>query len=189
MAGSVDNDGSEITYGRYQGAHRRRLIFSVVGFVLLVVVGYSWLRDAPSFPQIAVTILVAMAVLGLSEWIFIRRVGIEIQPDGLVLCGSVRKVAVPWSRVRGFTWKEARSLTKTEYLYVETDQSIPRRVPKDAPIRLPTVARTIKRDHLNDRLLGPVLTSPNLRSTAGVEVDATEILERAWALGQAPSAH
>jgi hypothetical protein len=189
MAGSADNEGREITYGRYQGAHRRRLIFFVVGLVLLFVVSFSWLHDAPSLTQIAVAILVAIAVLGLSEWIFIRRVGIEIQPDGLVLCGSVRKVPVPWSRVRGFTWKEARSLTRTEYLYVETDQSMPRRIPKDAPIRLPTVARTIKRDRLNDRLLGPLLTSPNLRSTAGVEVDATEILERAWALGRAPSAH
>jgi hypothetical protein len=96
----------------------------------------------------------------------------------------VRKVALPWGRVQGFTWQEARSLTKTEYLYVKTDQSTPRRIPKDAPIRLPTIARTIKRDRLNDRFLGPLLTSPNLRSTTGVEVDATEILEQAWASGR-----
>lgn len=184
MAGSAGNERGGITYGRYQGAHRRRLVISIVGFVLLAVVAYSWLHHVPSSGQVGVTIAIVAAVLALSEWIFVRRVGIEIQPDGLVLCGSVRKVVVPWSRVRGFTWKEARSLTKTEYLYVETDQSTPRRVPKDAPIRLPTIARTIKRDRLNDRVLGPLLTSRNVRSTAGVEVDATEILEQAWALGR-----
>jgi hypothetical protein len=184
MAGNADNEGRGIVYGRYQGARRRQLVLSVVGLVLLVVVGYSWLHHAPSLGQVAVTIVVVIAVVGFADWIFIRRVGIEIQPDVLVLCGTVRKVALPWGRVKGFTWQEARSLTKTEYLYVETDRSTPRRVPKGASIRLPTIARTINRDHLNDRFLGPLFTSPNLRSTAGAEVDATQILQQAWASGR-----
>jgi hypothetical protein len=184
VAGNADTEGCGIAYGRCQGAHRRRLVLSVVGAVLLVVVAYSWLHRAPSLSQVAVTIVVVLAVLGLSEWIFIRRVGIEIQRERLVLCGALRRVALPWHRVQGFTWQEARSLTRTEYLYVGTDQSTPHRVPKDAPIRLPTIARAIKRDRPNDRLLGPLLTSLDLRSTAGVEVDATEILEQAWAAGR-----
>ena len=184
MAGNADIEGGEVVYGRFQGAHRRRLVLTVVGAVLLVVVAYSWLRHAPSLGQVAVAIVGVLAVLGLSEWIFVRRVGIEIQQDGLVLCGAVRKVPVPWAAVQGFVWREARSLTKTEYLYVETDQLTPRRVPKDAPIRLPTVARTISRDRLNDRVLGPLLTSPNVRSATGVEADATKILEHAWASGR-----
>jgi hypothetical protein len=177
MAGNADIKLGDVVYGRFQGAHRRHLVFTVVGAVLFVVVVYSWLRHAPSVGQVAVTIVVVLAILGLSEWIFVRRVGIEIQRDGLVLCGAVRKVPVPWAAVKGFVWREARSLTKTEYLYVETDNPVPRRVPKDAPIRLPTVARTTNRDHLNDRVLGPLLTSPNLRSTTGTEADATEILD------------
>jgi hypothetical protein len=184
MPGNADIEGAEVVYGRFQGAHRRRLVFTVVGAVLLLVVGYSWLRHAPSLGQVAVTIVVVLVALGLSEWIFVKRVGIEIQRDGLVLCGVVRKVPIPWAAVQGFVWREARSLTKTEYLYVETDHPTPRRVPKDAPIRLPTVARTTNRDRLNDRVLGPLLTSPNVCSPTGVEADATEILEHAWTLGR-----
>jgi hypothetical protein len=180
MPGKADSERAEVVYGRFQGAHRRRLVFTVVGAVLVVIAAFSWLRHAPSLGQVAVTIVVALAVLGLSEWIFVRRVGVEIQRDGLVLCGAVRKTPVPWAEVKGFVWREARSLAKTEYLYVETDYPTPRRIPKDAPIRLPTVARTTNHDHLNDRVLGPLLTSPNLRSTTGAEADATEILEHAW---------
>jgi hypothetical protein len=180
MAGNADIEVGGVVYGRFQGAHRRRLVFTVVGAVLLVIVAYSWLRHAPSLGQVAAAIVVVLGALGLSDWIFVRRVGIEIQPDTLVLCGALRKVPIPWATVQGFTWREARSLAKTEYLYVKTDHPTPRRVPKDSPIRLPTIARTINRDHLNDRVLGPLLTSPNVRSTTGAEADATEILEHAW---------
>ena len=125
MVGDADIERADVVYGRFQGAHRRHLVFTVVGAVLFVVVAYSWLGNAPSLGQVAVTIVVVLAVLGLSEWIFVRRVGIEIQRDGLVLCGAVRKVLVPWAAIQGFVWREARSLTKTEYLYVETDNPVP----------------------------------------------------------------
>lgn len=179
MSGDAVNEGSGVVYGHYQGARRRSLVLSIVGFVLLAIVADSWFRHGPSLAQVAITIVVVIAVLGLSGWAFVRRVGLEIQPDALVLQGAVRRVEVPWNRVRGFVWQEARSLTRTEYLYVETDQPNPRRIPKDAPIRLPTVARTVDRDRPNDRSPGALLTSPNLRSAAGIEVDATELLERA----------
>jgi hypothetical protein len=177
-SGDAADARSGVVYGRYQGARRRSLVLSIVGLFLVAIVADSWFRRGPSLVQVAITIVVVMAVLGLSEWALVRRVGLEIRPDALVLRGAVRRVEIPWNRVQGFVWQEGWSLTKTQYLYVETDQPNPRRIPKDAPIRLPTVARTVIRDRPNDRFLGALLTSPNLRSTTGIEVDATELLER-----------
>jgi hypothetical protein len=115
-------------------------------------------------------------VIGLAAWLLIRRVGIDIQPDALVLRGVVQKVTISWDRVERLAWREVPSLTQTEYLYVEFDRKSVR--------RLPTVAKDLGCDQLNDRYLGPLFTSPNLRSATGEEADANEILGRAWALGR-----
>jgi hypothetical protein len=180
MADSIRQNDDGTAYGRYQGAHWRRVCRSVIGLVVLLVVGLSWIRHVPTLEQLLAGIMVIVVVLALCDWLFARRTGIEIELDGLVIRGPIRSIHVPWSQVQGFQWGEVRSLTKTEYLYVETNQAIPRRVPKDAPIRLPTISRMTKPSSLpNDRFLGPLFTSPNIRSKTGEEVDAIATLERA----------
>jgi hypothetical protein len=148
----------------------------VTALVIASALGYSWLRVSPSLRQVEVTVVFVFPVIGLAAWLLIRRVGIDIQPDALVLRGVVQRVTISWDRVEGLVWREMPSLTQTEYLYVEFDQKSAR--------RLPTVAKDLGRRQLNDRYLGPVFTSPNLRSATGEEVDADEILGRAWALGR-----
>jgi hypothetical protein len=187
MANSMHPNEEDIAYGRYQGAHWRRVFRCVAVSLILLVVGYSWIRQGPTAAQFFVAIAIIAVVLLLCDWLFARRMGLEIQHDGLVIRGPIRRVYVPWSRVKGFTWREVRSLTKTEYLYIETDQAAPRRIPKDAPVRLPTIARMTKPSLPNDRVLGPLFTSPNIQSTTGEQVDALAALKWAWTTGRAQS--
>jgi hypothetical protein len=190
MVNSIDTGEEGATYGRYQGAHWRRVFRCVAVFLILLVVGYSWIRHGPTAVQFLIAIVVIAVVLSLCDWLFARKMGLEIQFTGLVIRGPIRKVYVPWSRIQGFEWKEVRSLTKAEYIYVETDQAVPRRIPRDAPIRLPTIARMTKPSLPNDQFLGPLFTSPNIRSVTGEEVDAMATLKRAWIEGkdQSPGA-
>lgn len=167
--------------GRWQGAHWRRLCRALTGFLLLVVVGYSWLRNAPSVSQVAVGLVVVVLVFGLSEWLFARRMGFEIGRDGVTLCGAISRVFVPWSQVDGLHWEARRFISRTEFLYIETDQPKPRRVPADAPLRIPTITCATRSALPNDRLLGPLLSSPNIRAADGTEADPIDVLERARA--------
>jgi len=121
-------------------------------------------------------------VFVFSEWLFARRMGLEIGRDGLTLRGVVTRVHVPWSYVRGLRWEEARRLiSKTESLYLEADYPKPRWVPASAPIRIPTITCATRSSLPNDRLLGPLLSSPNIRAADGTEADAMSVLKRAWA--------
>jgi hypothetical protein len=172
--------------GRWQGAHWRRLCRALTGFLLLVAIGYSWLRDAPSGSQATIGLVVVVLVFGLSEWLFARRMGFEIGPDGVTLRGAVSRVFVPWSRMDGLHWEARQILNRTEYLYVETDQPEPRRVPARAPIRIPTVSCATRSNLPSDRLLGPLLSSPNIRAADGTEADPIDVLERARAIGLRP---
>jgi hypothetical protein len=142
-------------HGRYQGARWRRGCRAIVVFLIVVVVGLSWAHNAPTVAQFLIVVAIVAVVLALCEWLFARRMGLEIQLDGLVLRGPIRRIHAPWSQIQGFTWGEARSLTKTEYIYVETDQATPRRVPRDAPIRLPTIALVTRPFLPSDWFLGP----------------------------------
>jgi hypothetical protein len=125
-------------------------------------------------------LVVAALVLALSELLFARRMGLEIGPDGVTLRGPVGRVHVSWSHVQGVRWERGHTLlSRTEFLYLETDQRSPRRVPADAPIRVPTITCATRSRLPNDRLLGPLISSPNIRSTDGREADAIAVLERA----------
>lgn len=174
--------GGVIAYGRYQGARWRRACILLPMFSMAAIIAVSWIQNdsAMSLLHAITTLGVVAVVLTICYFGFGRRMGVEIQPNGLCLHGALRRTQVPWSHVQGFVWKENRSLTQTEYLHVKTDQPTPRRIPKDAPLRLPTIARVTNADHLNDRLLGSLLTSPNIRSQSGEEVDAEAMLEAAW---------
>lgn len=166
---------------RWQGAHWRRLCRALTGFLLLVVVGVSWLRTAPSGSQVVGGLVVVALVFALSEWLFARRMGFEVGRDGVTLRGVVSRVFVPWSQVDGLHWKARRFISRTEFLYVETDQPEPRRVPADAPLRIPTVTCATRSSLPNDRVLGPLLSSPNVRGADGTEADAMVLLEGARA--------
>ena len=179
-------------YGRYQGAHWRRSCRFAVGFFVLVTVGLSWIRHTPTLQHVLTAVVIVAGIFVICEWWFGRRPGVGIEPDGLRIRGSIRSVHIPWSQVQGYKWKEVPSLTSAEHLYVETAQTVPRRVPKDAPIRLPTIARMNNPSSWpNDRYLGPLLTSPNIRSTTGKEVDADSTFEQALRVarnrGESPS--
>jgi hypothetical protein len=126
-------------------------------------------------------LVVVALVFGFSEWLFARRMGLEIGPDGVTLRGAVSRVFVPWSQMDGLRWEAGRFIGRTEFLYIETDQPKPRRVPADAPLRVPTVACATRSNLPNDRLLGPLLTSPNIRAADGTEADPIDVLERARA--------
>ena len=172
---------------RWQGAHWRRLCRALTGFLLLVVVGFSWLKSAPSGSQMAGGLVVVVLVFGLSEWLFARRMGFEIEPDGVMLRGAVSRVYVPWSQIDGLRWEARRFLSRTEFLYIETDQPEPRRVPADAPLRIPTITCATRSSLPNDRLLGPFLSSPNVRAADGTEADPIDVLERARRLSSEPA--
>lgn len=168
-----------IDYGKWQGAHWRRFCRSLIGFILLLALGLSWLRTSPSTAQVVSGLVFAAVVFLLGDWIFARRMGLELDSRGLTLRGPLRQVHIPWSNLQGFHWADARrGLTRTKFLCAETEQHSPRRVPGDAPIRVPTVTFADSRLP-NDRLLGPIWTSPNIRLSDGREADALELLERA----------
>lgn len=65
MAGNAE--GNEAVYGRFQGAKWRHRVFAVVAMGLVAAAAYSWLRHAPSFDQVAVTVLVMVTVLSVAE--------------------------------------------------------------------------------------------------------------------------
>lgn len=181
MGPSSPVNGDPTGARRWQGARWRRLSRGLTGSVVLVAVAYSWLSDSPSGSQVAVGLPVVALVLALSEWLFARRMGFEIGADGVTLRGAVSQVFIPWSRVRGVRWEQARRLvSKTEHLYIDADHPEPRRVPADASIRIPTVACATRSSLPNDRLLGPLLSSPKVRAADGTEADAMEVLEGAW---------
>jgi hypothetical protein len=166
-------------YGRWQGARWRRLCRGTAALFLGGLTIYGWARSSPSLVQG----LTGLGVVGLvfisCEYVFARRMGLEICPDCLILRGPLRKVRVPWSHVQGILWREKPSLSRAKYLYLKTDQDKPRRVPRDAPLRIPTVAWVFDSSLPNDRILGPFLTSPNVRADDGREADAIALLERA----------
>lgn len=178
MSGKVSEMSSITDYGKWQGAHWRRFCRSLIGVILLLAIGLSWLRTSPSSSQIVGALVFAAMVFALSDWIFARRMGFELAVQGLTLCGPLRQIHIPWSDLQGLHWAEAqRGLSKTKFLYAETTQRKPKRIPRGTPIRVPTVS--FADSHLpNDRLLGPILTSPNVRSPDGREVDVCDLLER-----------
>jgi hypothetical protein len=133
----------------------------LTGFLLLLAIGFSWLRNPPAASQAVGGLVFAALVFAFSEWIFARRMGLEVGREGLTLLGPLRRVHVPWADVGGLRWVESwRALTKYKFLYVETDRSHAREVPKDARLRVPTV------------------TSPMVRSRDGREANVTELIDR-----------
>jgi hypothetical protein len=181
MGASRSTDGERAGGSRWQGARWRRLCRVLTGFLLLVVVGCSWLRNAPSGSQAVGGLIVIALVFALSEWLFARRMGFEIGRDGVTLRGAISRVFVPWSQVDGLHWKARRFISRTEFLYLETDQPKPRRVPAGAPLRIPTITCATRSNLPNDRLLGPFLSSPNIRAADGTEADPVDVLESARA--------
>lgn len=168
-------------YEHWQGANWRRLcrVITIALFLLLIV--FSWVADTPSALQVAGAGLFAAVVFVLSEWFFARKMGVEIDPEGLVLCGPLRRINIPWSTIQGVRWIEVRRpLSKVKHLYVESDQRRPHRIPGDAPIRVPTIAFAGESPLPNDRILGRFLTSSEIRSTTGDEADALMTIESAW---------
>lgn len=166
-------------FGRWQGARWRVLCRFTAAFAigLPLVVGFA--SSSPTPAQGLTGVGIAVVVLGLCEYLFARRIGFEIQPDRLVLCGLIRRVDIPWRNVQEILWRRKPSLSHTQYLYLKTDQENPRRFPRDAPVRVPTVAFVAKSPLPNDRLLGSFLTSPNVRTNDGREVDVVDLLEQA----------
>lgn len=165
--------------GFWQGAHWRRSCRIIpVAFVLLVIFS-TVSKGRLSFSGVPATLGCIAVVFLAVEWALGRKMGFQISDDALVLCGPLRRVRIPWSKVQGFAWHQRRSRTKTNHLYVETDQKVPRRFPRDAPVRVPSVACVFDFQLPNDRLLGPLLTSPCVRSRDGREVEAMELLESA----------
>jgi hypothetical protein len=71
----------------------------MTGFLLLAVVGFSWLENAPGGSQVAGGLVVVVLVFGLFEWLFARRMGFEVGHDGVTLRGAVSRVFVPWSQI------------------------------------------------------------------------------------------
>lgn len=171
--------GTAMAYGRWQGAHWRRLCRTTAGSGLGVLTVLGWTNSSLNFAQGLTTLGFVSCVFVSYEYMFARRMGMEVRPDSLALRGPFRQVQVPWPNVQGFIWKEQPSLSRTKYLYVRTDQKKPRRLPGDSPLRIPTVASVFDSSLPNDRILGPLLTSPNVRANDGREVDALELLE--WA--------
>jgi hypothetical protein len=115
----------------------------------------------------------------VSEWVFARRMGIEITGEALILCGPMRRISISWGSIQRVEWKETRRLmSRTQFLFIQTDEQSPRRILSDAPVKVPAVAYAGESDLPNDRLLGPYLTSRNLRSADGREADALALLER-----------
>lgn len=179
-----DADATLHKQGRWQGAHWRRACRFSVGVVLTIIVGFSWLTNAPTLSQLAGGLIVIALVVALCEWLFVRGMGVEIEQDAIIFCGPIRRIRIPWEHVQGLVWREAFSLSKTKYLFWKTDTTRPRRVPQDAPIRIPTIASSAASRLPNDRLLGSFLTSPNIRSSAGEEADAFKAIEQAWNAGR-----
>jgi hypothetical protein len=174
--------------GFWQGAHWRRACRVYCTASVWFVIICSWLNNG--FPGVSAA-LVSLGCFGsiflASELAFARKAGFEITNDRLILVGPLRRVEIRWSRVQGFTWRENFSLSRGKYLCVETDQKVPRRIPSDAPVRVPTVACVFDARRLNDRLLGPLVTSSRVRSKYGSEVEVIELLERARAQALANS--
>ena len=165
--------------GKWQGAHWRRFCRGLIGSILLLAIGLSWLRTSLSAAQMGGALAFAAIVFALGDWIFARRMGFDLGAQGLTLQGPLRQVRIRWVDLQGLHWAEARrGLTKTKFLYVETTQQSPRRIPSDSPIRVPTVSFADSNPP-NDRLLGPILTSPNVRAPDGREVDVFDLFERA----------
>lgn len=156
--------------GNWQGVNWRLYCRCLTGFIMLVVIGYGWLGNSPSGSQAVLGIGVAILVIAASDWLFARRMGFRVGGDGLTLLGPLRQVHVPWSEVQGFRWKEAQRRSLSErFLYVETKQPKPLRLPMDAPVRVPTV------------------TSSLIRSDRGDEADAMSVIEEAWISGRGAS--
>lgn len=171
-------EDSELEFGFWQGAHWHRICRIFPAAFSLLVLFSSWSNNAPSVSQVLVTLGCISFVFLIVEWAFVRKTGFEICSDGLILCGPIRRVRVPWSQVKGFIWQERRSRSRGKFLCLETDQEIPRRFPRNAPVRVPTVTCVFDSQLPNDRLLGPLLTSSRVRSADGREVEAVELLER-----------
>jgi hypothetical protein len=169
---------------RWQGAHWRRLCRFSVAFFLAIILGFSWVTNPPSASQLIAGIIVVALVCALSEWLFARRMGVEIQQDAVTLCGPFRRTRIPWTQVQGLVWRDALSFSRTKYLCLETNSRAPRRIPQNAPVRIPTIACSSESSLPNDRLLGRLLTSPDIRSPAGEEVDAVKTIEQAWNAGR-----
>jgi hypothetical protein len=123
---------------KWQGVHWPRFCRAGTAIGLLLGIGLS----CCAIHQVSRRwggLLFAVIVFALMELAFVRRMGIEIGPDGLLLRGAVRKIHIPWSSIHGLQWRKVRrSMSRTMFLYVETDQRTPRRIPADAPIRVPT---------------------------------------------------
>lgn len=190
MNGSVSQMPASTDYGKWQGAHWRRFCRGLIGFILLLAIGLSWLRASPSAAQVGGGLAFAAIVFALSDWMFARRMGFELRAQDLTLQGPLREIRIPWSDLQGLHWTEARrGLSRTKFLYVETTQRSPKRIPSDSPIRIPTVSFADS-NLPNDRFLGPILTSRNVRAPDGREVDVFDLFERVrsnWALAASGS--
>lgn len=166
-------------YGRWQGAHWSRLCRSAILVLLAVLLIVSWQQGISSVSQGLATLAFCIGTFTLGEWLFVRRMGLEIQAERLILRGPVRRLAIPWSEIEGLRWRDARSMSRTKYLYVLTKARKPKRFPPDAPVRLPTISCPSDSYLLNERWLGKALASPKLRGVHGEEVDAVSLLETA----------
>lgn len=173
-------DAARSTDMRWQGANWRCFCRYATAITLISIVAVSWLNASPSADQILGGAAFAAAVFVLSECLFARRMGVCLESEGLTLCGPIRRTYVPWASVRGLTWRSAkRGITKARFLYVDTDQSHPRRFPADAPLRMPTFVSVSNSNLPNDRLLGSLLTSNIARAEDGNEADALELFSTA----------
>jgi hypothetical protein len=155
---------------RYQGARSRREARSVIVLLLGGVVVAPNIAQANSVERIAVATGIAVAAFVICDFVFARRMGVTIQPQGLVLHYAFYRKRIAWSRIVGFDWRRWRD-PRSEVLWLRTNDGRRTR-------RIPTVAR-IPRGWWA-RYFG----SPNLRARTGEEVDAMRTLEGARAAAQ-----
>lgn len=155
---------------RYQGARSRREARWVIILLLGVVVIAPNIAQASSVERVAVAAGIAVVTFVLSDFVFARRMGVTIGPQGLILHYAFYRKRVSWSRIAGFDWGRWRD-PRSEVLWLRTNDGRRTR-------RIPTVA------HIPRGWWARYFGSPNLRSRTGEEVDAMRTLEGARAAVQ-----
>lgn len=162
--------------GRYQGVHSRRVSRCLMAIWLGILFFQPDVLESRSIGSRLYAIMITLAVVAICDLWFSRRMGLTINEHGITLHYAFHRKRLPWSNITGFEWRRWNS-PRSEWIWITRDHG--------DPLRIPALQRAPGDN--NTGFWSPVysvLSSSNMRTSHGEEVDAMATLKEALATSQ-----